>query len=138
MEQWIQPLSNAGIFLVALGSVLVGKPFVREFAEVGQPKEVIETDVFKQITTVLTWIWVAAFARDDGVVGDPAHRVRRSDDPGHEDAAVLRLLLGRPVLAAGSRGAGVARAARADGPAGGGDRAQHHVRRVRRGGDRPA
>ncbi len=62
MEQWLQPLSTAGIFLVALGSVLLGKPFVREFAEVGQPKEVIETDLFKKITNVLTWIWVAAFA----------------------------------------------------------------------------
>ena len=62
MERWLQPLSSAGIFLVALGSVLVGKPFVREFAEVGQPKEVIETDLFKKITSVLTWIWVAAFA----------------------------------------------------------------------------
>ncbi len=62
MEQWLQPLSNAGIFLVALTSVLIGKPFVREFAEVGQPKEIIESDVFKRITNVLTWIWVAAFA----------------------------------------------------------------------------
>ena len=62
MEQWLQPLSTAGIFLAALGSVLFGKPFVREFAEVGQPKEIIETDLFKKITNVLTWIWVAAFA----------------------------------------------------------------------------
>ena len=62
MQQWMQPLSNAGIFLVALGSILAHRPFVREFAEVGQPKEIIETDVFKRITAVLTWIWVAAFA----------------------------------------------------------------------------
>ncbi|MGV0792362.1 hypothetical protein [Mycolicibacterium sp. XJ1819] len=62
MEQWLQPLSNAGIFLVALTSVLIGRPFVREFAEVGQPEEVLETDVFKRITLVLTWIWIAAFA----------------------------------------------------------------------------
>ena len=33
MERWMQPLSNAGIFLVALTGVLIGKPFVREFAE---------------------------------------------------------------------------------------------------------
>jgi hypothetical protein len=52
MQQWMQPLSNAGIFLVALGSIAVGRPFVREFAEVGQPKEIIETDVFKRITSV--------------------------------------------------------------------------------------
>jgi hypothetical protein len=61
MERWIQPLSNAGIFAVALVSALIGKPFVREFAEVGQPKEVIASDVFTRITTVLTWVWIAAF-----------------------------------------------------------------------------
>jgi hypothetical protein len=62
MERWMQPLSNAGIFLVALTGVLIGKPFIREFAEVGQPKEVVESDLFAKITTLLTWIWVAAFA----------------------------------------------------------------------------
>jgi hypothetical protein len=62
MEQWIQPLSNAGIFVVALTGVLIGRPFVREFAEVDQPQEVIDSDVFQRITAVLTWIWVGAFA----------------------------------------------------------------------------
>ncbi len=62
MEQWMQPLSNAGIFVVALSSVLIGRPFVREFAEVDQPEEVVKSDTFKRITTLLTWIWVAAFA----------------------------------------------------------------------------
>jgi hypothetical protein len=62
MEQWMQPLSNAGIFLVALGGMLAGKPFVREFAAVDQPKEVLGTDFFKRITALLTWIWIGAFA----------------------------------------------------------------------------
>ncbi len=62
MERWMQPLSNAGIFLVALCGALIGKPFVREFAEVGQPKEVIESDLFAKITSLLTWIWIGAFA----------------------------------------------------------------------------
>ncbi len=31
-----------GIFLVALVGVLIGRPFVREFAEVDQPTEVVE------------------------------------------------------------------------------------------------
>jgi hypothetical protein len=62
MERWMQPLSNAGIFLVALIGVLVGKPFVREFAEVEQPPEVVKSEVFGRITMTLTWIWVAAFA----------------------------------------------------------------------------
>jgi hypothetical protein len=62
MERWMQPLSNAGIFLVALTGVLIGKPFVREFAEVGQPAHVVKSDLFARITTLLTWIWVGAFA----------------------------------------------------------------------------
>ena len=35
MERWMQPLSNLGILLVALGGVLTGRPFIREFAEEG-------------------------------------------------------------------------------------------------------
>jgi hypothetical protein len=62
MERWIQPLSNVGILLVALGGVLLGRPFVREFAEADQPVEVTESDLFGRITTLVTWIWVAAFA----------------------------------------------------------------------------
>lgn len=62
MERWMQPLSNAGIFLVALTGVLIGRPFVREFAEADQPSEVVESELFARITTLLTWIWVAAFA----------------------------------------------------------------------------
>jgi hypothetical protein len=62
MARWIQPLSNAGIFLVALVSVLIGQPFVREFAAAGQPADVVKTGLFGRVVTVLTWIWVAAFA----------------------------------------------------------------------------
>jgi hypothetical protein len=62
VEQWIQPLSSAGILLVAVIGVVVGKPFVREFAETDQPKEVLNSDLFERITTLVTWIWVAAFA----------------------------------------------------------------------------
>lgn len=62
MEKWMQPLSNAGIFLVALVGVLVGKPFVQEFAAAGQPPGVVQSDLFKRIVTILTWIWVGAFA----------------------------------------------------------------------------
>jgi hypothetical protein len=62
MERWIQPLSNAGIFLVALIGALVGRPFVREIAAVDQPKEIVESELFQKITSLLTWIWIAAFA----------------------------------------------------------------------------
>jgi hypothetical protein len=62
MERWIQPLSNTGIFAVALIGALVGRPFVREIAAADQPREVIESDLFLRITSLLTWIWIAAFA----------------------------------------------------------------------------
>lgn len=62
MTRWIQPLSNVGIFLVALTGVLIGKPFVREFAAAEQPPDVVNTELFRRITGILTWVWVAAFA----------------------------------------------------------------------------
>ncbi|MHC9296079.1 hypothetical protein ACRCUN_26750 [Mycobacterium sp. LTG2003] len=62
MERWMQPLSNVGIFLVALVGALIGKPFVQEFAAAGQPPGVVESDLFKRIVMILTWIWVGAFA----------------------------------------------------------------------------
>ena len=61
MEQWMQPLSIAGIFLTTLAGVLVGRPFVREFAEVGQPPHVVKSDLFAKVTSLLTWIWVGVF-----------------------------------------------------------------------------
>jgi hypothetical protein len=62
MQGWIQPLSNAGIFLVAVISMLIGKPFVREFAAAEQPADVVRTELFGRIVRLLTWIWIAAFA----------------------------------------------------------------------------
>jgi hypothetical protein len=62
LQRWILPLSNAGIFLVALVSLLIGKPFVYAFAAAEQPPDVVNTELFGRLTTVLTRIWVAAFA----------------------------------------------------------------------------
>jgi hypothetical protein len=45
----------------------------REFSEVGQSSEVVDSELFGTITTLLTWVWVAAFAGMT-VVGDPAQR----------------------------------------------------------------
>ena len=61
-ERWAQPLSIAAVLLVTLTGVLTGKPFVREFAELGQPATVTSSESFVRITTRLTWIWTAAFA----------------------------------------------------------------------------
>lgn len=61
LERWMLPLGSAGIFLAAVISMLIGRPFVRDFAEVGQPKEVVDSEPFARITVVLTWVWIAAF-----------------------------------------------------------------------------
>jgi hypothetical protein len=62
MERWLPAVGNTGIFLVALVSVLVGKPFAREYAAAEQPADVVKTGLFEQTARVLTWIWVAVFA----------------------------------------------------------------------------
>jgi hypothetical protein len=62
VERWILPLSNAGIVLATLVGVLAGKPFVRQFAKAEQAAEVIKSEPFDRVTTLVTWIWVGAFA----------------------------------------------------------------------------
>jgi hypothetical protein len=58
-ERWAQAVSIAAILLVVLVGVLTGKPFVVELLATGQPPGVIESDLFGQVTTRLSWIWVA-------------------------------------------------------------------------------
>lgn len=62
LQRWILPLSNAGIFLVTLTGVLVGKPFVAEFAAAEQAPDIIKTELFGRIVKILSWLWVATFA----------------------------------------------------------------------------
>ncbi|MGV0051226.1 hypothetical protein ACRU43_18550 [Mycobacterium colombiense] len=62
LERWILPLSNAGIFLVTLIGVLVGKPFVAEFAAAEQAADIVRTELFGRIVKILSWLWVATFA----------------------------------------------------------------------------
>lgn len=62
LERWLLPLSTAGILLVAVVGSVTGKPFVGEFLKNGLPKEVVQSEVFTRITSVLSWIWIATFA----------------------------------------------------------------------------
>lgn len=62
LERWLLPLSTAGILVVAVVGSVTGKPFVREFLKTGLPKEVVASEVFTRITSVLSWIWIATFA----------------------------------------------------------------------------
>ncbi len=60
--QWLLPISNAGILVVALVGPLVGAPFVAEFAAAEQPPDAVKTEVFGRMAGLLTLVWVAAFA----------------------------------------------------------------------------
>jgi hypothetical protein len=62
IQRWMLPLSNAGIFLVAFVSLLIGKPFPREFAAAERPADVVKTELFGRMIRLLTWMWVATFA----------------------------------------------------------------------------
>lgn len=62
LERWILTLSNAAILLVALVGTLVGKAFVGDFLAAEQPADVVKTELFGRIVTLLDWIWVATFA----------------------------------------------------------------------------
>ena len=62
LEQWLQPISNLGLLLVALIGILVGRPFVREYAAGSVDAETARGDGFRYITTAMTWMWVIVFA----------------------------------------------------------------------------
>ncbi len=62
LERWLQPLSSLGLLLIALVGVLIGRPFVREYAESSVDAQTAKTQGFRTITNAMTWMWVAAFA----------------------------------------------------------------------------
>jgi hypothetical protein len=62
LERWIQPLSSAALLAIALGSILVGKPFTRQYARQQVPPEVWDTPGFMRTTLLITWVWVGVFA----------------------------------------------------------------------------
>ena len=61
LERWLQPLSSLGLFLIALVGLLIGRPFVREYAAASVDAQTAKSDGFKAITTAMTWMWAGAF-----------------------------------------------------------------------------
>ena len=56
VQRWALPASFAGILLVAVLSRQFGSSFVHEYASANQPPSMVNSDVFGQITTRLTWM----------------------------------------------------------------------------------
>ncbi len=53
---WIKQFSIAGILWVVLIGQLTGELFVRDFAAAERPDDVVKTQLFARIVTLLTWI----------------------------------------------------------------------------------
>jgi hypothetical protein len=62
VEKWLQPASTAAILVIAIIGVLIGRPFVRDYALETVSPEIAESDSFRRVTVQLTWVWIAAFA----------------------------------------------------------------------------
>ena len=61
LESWLQPLSNLGLFLVALVGIVIDRPFVQEYARATVDDDTARSDGFRYITTGMTWLWVVVF-----------------------------------------------------------------------------
>src|SRR6476659_2004606 len=61
LERWLQPLSSLGLFLIALIGVMIGRPFVRDYAEASVDAATAKSSGFRTITNAMTWLWVVAF-----------------------------------------------------------------------------
>ena len=62
IEQWLQPLSNGALLLIALVGALAGHPFVRSAAAGTVDPATAKSDGFRYITTAMTWMWIVVFA----------------------------------------------------------------------------
>lgn len=62
LERWIQPLTSGALLAIAVGSILLGRPFAREYARAEVPEEFWTSPRFLRTTSIITWVWTAAFA----------------------------------------------------------------------------
>lgn len=61
LERWAGELSNVVIALVALGSVVVRRPFTLQYARESTDRQFWDSPLFLHVNYVLTWVWIAAF-----------------------------------------------------------------------------
>jgi hypothetical protein len=57
LERWLQPLGNAGLFVIVLISILIGKPFTLQYARRSTPPEQRDEPGFVYVCRLLAWLW---------------------------------------------------------------------------------
>jgi hypothetical protein len=61
LERWSGEISNVMIVLVALGSVVLRRPFTLQYAREMTDRENWDSPLFVHINYVLTWVWIGSF-----------------------------------------------------------------------------
>src|SRR4029453_10661447 len=57
LERWLQPLGNAGLFVIVLISILIGRPFTLQYARESTPPEQRDEPGFVYVGWLLAWLW---------------------------------------------------------------------------------
>ena len=53
--------TDIGVFLISLTSLIIGKPFVLQYALEAVDAETAKLDGFRKATYIITWAWTGAF-----------------------------------------------------------------------------
>jgi hypothetical protein len=72
LETWAGELSNVALVVIAVGSMLIRRPFTLEYAREEVPRELWSNPVFVRTNYVITGFWAGAFviAAIAGFIGD--------------------------------------------------------------------
>lgn len=61
LGNWAGEVSNVGIAVITVGSILIGRPFTLEYARETTEPEYWDTPLFLKINYVLSFVWAAVF-----------------------------------------------------------------------------
>jgi hypothetical protein len=72
LELWGGEVANVALLVIALGSILIRRPFTLQYAREGTPQEYWHAPEFLRVNYLIAWVWVLAFAIEaaSGFVGD--------------------------------------------------------------------
>jgi hypothetical protein len=72
LELWGGEVANVALLVIALGSIVVRRPFTLQYAREDVPEEHWHAPEFLRVNYLISWVWVLAFAIEagSGFVGD--------------------------------------------------------------------
>jgi hypothetical protein len=72
LELWGGEVANVALLVIALGSVVVRRPFTLQYAREDTPREYWDQPEFLRVNYLISWVWIVAFAIEaaSGFFGD--------------------------------------------------------------------